>query len=125
MSIDFKCERLVARSCSSDGSEEFERQVEVRFDPLLGTTARVAQGVSLSKAEPLAPEFIRANDPACPFCPQRLSELTPRMLPTICVDGRIRQGETTLFPNIVPYWAPRFIPISSAVVSGGASSSVF
>lgn len=25
------------------------------------------------------------------------------MLPTVCADGRIRQGETTLFPNIVPY----------------------
>ena len=34
MSIDFHSERLIARVRSSDGSEEFERQLEVRFDPL-------------------------------------------------------------------------------------------
>lgn len=103
MSIDFKCELLVARSCSSDGSKEFERHLEVRFDPLLGTTARIAQGVSLPTAEPSALAFFQAADPKCPFCLPRLPELTPRILPTICADGRIRQGETTLFPNVVPY----------------------
>jgi UDPglucose--hexose-1-phosphate uridylyltransferase len=103
MSIDFKCERLVSRSCSPDGSKDFERRVEVRFDPLLGTTARIAQGVSLPKAEPSALAFLQVADAKCPFCLPRLLELTPRILPTICSDGRIRQGETTLFPNIVPY----------------------
>ncbi|MGA8156679.1 MAG: hypothetical protein WB822_10830 [Rhodoplanes sp.] len=114
MSIDFKCERLVARSCSSNGSKEFERQVEVRFDPLLGTTARVAQGVSLPKAEPSALAFFQAADPKCPFCLPRLLELTPRILPTICSGGRIRQGETTLFPNVVPYSQYAAVAIFSA-----------
>jgi UDPglucose--hexose-1-phosphate uridylyltransferase len=114
MSIDFKCERLVARSCSSDGSEEFERQLEVRFDPLLGTTARVAQGVSLPKAEPSALAFFQAADPKCPFCLPRLLELTPRITPTIYSGGRIRQGETTLFPNVVPYSQYAAVAIFSA-----------
>jgi UDPglucose--hexose-1-phosphate uridylyltransferase len=114
MSIDFKCERLVARSCSSDGSEEIERQLEIRFDPLLGVSARIAQGVSLPKAEPSALALFQAPDPKCPFCPQRLSEVTPRILPTICAEGRIPQGETILFPNIVPYSQYAAVAIFSA-----------
>jgi len=101
--IDFHSELLIARVRSSDGSEEVERKLEVRFDPLLGMTARIAQGVSLATAEPSALAFFQAADPKCPFCQPRLPELTPRILPTICADGRIRQGETILFPNVVPY----------------------
>jgi len=103
MPIDFHCERLTARFRSPDGGEEVERQLEVRFDPLLGTSARIAQGVSLPKAEPSALAFIQAADPACPFCPQRLAQVTPRILGAICAEGRIRVGETVLFPNTVPY----------------------
>ena len=114
MPIEFRSERLIAHSRSSDGSEKVERQLEVRFDPLLGTTARVAQGVSLPKAEPSALAFIQANDPACPFCPQRLSKVTPQILPTICAEGRIRRGETTLFPNVVPYSQYAAVAIFSA-----------
>ncbi len=86
----------------------------MRFDPLLGTTARVAQGVSLPKAEPSALAFFQAADPKCPFCLPRLLELTPRILPTICSGGRIRQGETTLFPNVVPYSQYAAVAIFSA-----------
>jgi galactose-1-phosphate uridylyltransferase len=77
--------------------------LEVRFDPLLGTSARIAQGVSLPKADPSALAFIQAADPACPFCPQRLARMTPRVLQAICAEGRIREGETIVFPNLVPY----------------------
>ena len=103
MLVDFNCERLTARFRSPDGSEEVERQVEVRFDPLLGTSARIAQGVSLPKAEPSALAFIQAADPTCPFCPQRLTQVTPRIPAAICPEGRMREGETVLFPNVVPY----------------------
>ena len=101
--IDFRSEQLIARVRSSDGSGEVERRLEVRFDPLLGTTARIAQGVSLPTAGPSALAPFQPEDPKCPFCLPRLLEVTPRILPNICVDGRIRQGETTLFPNVVPY----------------------
>ena len=114
MPIDFHSEQLIARVRSSDGSEEVERQLEVRFDPLLGTTARIAQGVSLPTAEPSALAFFQAADPKCPFCLPRLPEATPRILPTICADGRIRLGETTLFPNVVPYSQYAAVAIFSA-----------
>jgi galactose-1-phosphate uridylyltransferase len=114
MPIDFCVERLTACSCSSDGSEEIARQLEVRFDPLLGVSARIAQGVSLPKAEHSALEFIQAADPACPFCPQRLPEITPRITATIDAEGRIRHGETVVFPNIVPYSQYAAVAIFSA-----------
>jgi galactose-1-phosphate uridylyltransferase len=101
--MDFRRESLIARFRSPDGSEEVERRLDVRFDPLLGTSARIAQGVSLPKAAPGALAFLQAPDPACPFCPQHLEQLTPRLPPEICAAGRIRQGETVLFPNLVPY----------------------
>ena len=115
MLIDFHRERLTARFRSPDGSdEEVERQLEVRFDPLLGTSARIAQGVSLPKAEPSALAFIQAADPTCPFCPQRLAQVTPRILAAICTEGRIREGETILFPNTVPYSQYAAVAIFSA-----------
>lgn len=115
MSIDFRCERLTERFRSPDGSdEEVERQLEVRFDPLLGTSARIAQGVSLPKAEASALAFIQAGNPACPFCPQRLAQVTPRILAAICAEGRIREGETILFPNTVPYSQYAAVAIFSA-----------
>jgi len=101
--MDFRREPLIARFRSPSGAEELERRVEVRFDPLLGTSARVAEGVKLPKAEPGALEFLRQPDPDCPFCPERLERLTPRLPREVCADGRIRRGETVLFPNLVPY----------------------
>jgi galactose-1-phosphate uridylyltransferase len=113
MTVDFRHERLTGRFLSPDG-EEVERRLEVRFDPLLGTSARIAQGVSLPRAEPAALAFLQAADPACPFCPERLAQLTPRLLPAICAEGRIREGETVLFPNLVPYSQHAAVAIFSA-----------
>jgi UDPglucose--hexose-1-phosphate uridylyltransferase len=103
MPIEFCREPLTARFRSPDGSKEVERRLEVRFDPLLGTSARIAEGVSLPKADPSALAFVPTDDPACPFCPQRLARITPCILSAICAEGRIREGETILFPNVVPY----------------------
>jgi galactose-1-phosphate uridylyltransferase len=101
--MDFRRESLIARFRSPDGAEEVERLLEVRFDPLLGTSARVAEGVKLPKAVSGALDFLRQADPDCPFCPERFERLTPRLPRPICAEGRIRRGETVLFPNLVPY----------------------
>jgi UDPglucose--hexose-1-phosphate uridylyltransferase len=103
MTVAFRRETLAARFGAPDGGAEVERRLEVRFDPLFGTSARIAQGVTLPKADPAALAPIQAPDPTCPFCPQRLAQCTPHFLPAICAEGRIREGDTTLFPNLVPY----------------------
>jgi galactose-1-phosphate uridylyltransferase len=103
MSIPFRRESLTARFLSPDGTEEMERQVEVRFDPLLGTSSRIAEGVHLPQADPAALAPIQAPDPACPFCSPRIEQVTPRVALEILPEGRLAVGETTLFPNLVPY----------------------
>jgi len=101
--MDFRRESLIARFRSPDGTEEVGRQLEVRFDPLLGTSARIAEGVKLPKAVPGALDFLRGADPDCPFCPGRLERLTPQLPRSVAPEGRIRHGEAVLFPNLVPY----------------------
>ncbi len=39
----------------------------------------------------------------CPFCPDRVEQVTPRIPPDISPEPRIHVGETVLFPNLVPY----------------------
>ena len=48
--IRFHSEQITARFLSPDGSEVM-KSLEVRFDPLLGTSSRIAEGVILSKAD--------------------------------------------------------------------------
>lgn len=94
---------MVARFRTPDGTAEMERHLEVRVDPLLGTSSRIVEGVRLQTAEPDALLPVQAPDPACPLCPERLDVVTPRLSPAIAPDGRLRVGETTLFPNLAPY----------------------
>jgi galactose-1-phosphate uridylyltransferase len=103
MSLEFRKECLRARFRSPDGTDWMERNCEVRFDPLLGTSSRIAEGVKLQTADAAALEKFRHLDPACPFCPERIERVTPRIRPEICPEGRIRLGDTLVFPNLVPY----------------------
>ena len=102
MAIEFRREVLVARYRRPDGTAK-ERQAEIRFDPLLGTSSRIAPGVTLPKADAAAAAAFQSADPSCPFCPPRLEQVTPLVLPEISAEGRMRSGETVLFPNLVPY----------------------
>jgi UDPglucose--hexose-1-phosphate uridylyltransferase len=82
---------------------EVDRRLEVRWDPLLGTSSRVVEGVHLQTADPEALLALSQPDSNCPFCPQNLESVTPRMASSISSEPRIRVGETLLFPNLVPY----------------------
>ena len=52
---------------------EVMKSLEVRFDPLLGTSSRIAEGVVLPKAEEGALAPLQAPNSGCPFCPDRIS----------------------------------------------------
>jgi UDPglucose--hexose-1-phosphate uridylyltransferase len=77
---------------------------EVRWDPLTAHTARI-----LDKSNLLPPSdfdleaFARETRQGCFFCPEKVFDVTPKLLPEIHLDGRIRRGEALLFPNIQPY----------------------
>jgi UDPglucose--hexose-1-phosphate uridylyltransferase len=100
--LQFHCEQIAARFLSPDGSEVM-KSLEVRFDPLLGTSSRIAEGVVLSKADESALGPLQALSPNCPFCPDRIGRVTPRVLEAIHDGGRLERGESVLFPNLVPY----------------------
>jgi UDPglucose--hexose-1-phosphate uridylyltransferase len=78
--------------------------IEVRFDPLTGHSSRIVPERGLMPANDLDLEaFARENEARCPFCPDRIDELTPKLPPGIHPDGRIVHGEAVLFPNLHAY----------------------
>jgi UDPglucose--hexose-1-phosphate uridylyltransferase len=100
--IVFHSDRIAARFLLPDGSET-TKSLEIRFDPLLGTSSRIAEGVILTKADESALAPLQAPNSACPFCPDRISSVTPKVLQRIHINGRLERGESVLFPNLVPY----------------------
>jgi galactose-1-phosphate uridylyltransferase len=100
--IQFHAEQITARFLSPDGAE-VTKSLEVRFDPLLGTSSRIAEGVVLSKADEGALAPLQAPNSNCPFCHERIGRVTPKVLEPIHRSGRLERGESILFPNLVPY----------------------
>ena len=100
--IQLQSEQITAKFLSPDGTEAM-KSLEVRFDPLLGTSSRIADGVVLSKADEGALAPLQTPQSGCPFCPDRISRVTPKMLEPIHPAGRLQRGESVLFPNLVPY----------------------
>ncbi len=100
--IVFRADLLAARFVLPDGSQT-TKALEVRFDPLLSTSSRIAEGVVLSKADEQALAPLQASNSNCPFCPDSIARVTPKFLPPIHENGRLQQGESVLFPNLVPY----------------------
>jgi len=100
--IQFRSEQITARFLSPEGAE-MTKSLEVRFDPLLGTSSRIAEGVILSKADKGALAPLQTPNANCPFCPDRVRKVTPQVLRPIHSGGRLQRGESLLFPNLVPY----------------------
>ena len=95
-----------ARILMPDGRETL-RPVEIRTHPITGRTCRITYSRSQENEPgtatlPLPPPSA-ADQPSCPFCQANLGEQTPRLMPDLCPDGRMRRGRSTLFPNMFPY----------------------
>jgi UDPglucose--hexose-1-phosphate uridylyltransferase len=103
MAIQFRRECLSSRFQNPSDEAYSERKLQVRFDPLLSNSARIAEGVKLQTSDDAALISFRVPDPNCPFCAERIDQVTPRIATKITPAGRIRVGETVLFPNLVPY----------------------
>jgi UDPglucose--hexose-1-phosphate uridylyltransferase len=93
-------ERLTAEMIDASTGQIIETSVEVRFDPLTGHSSRILPERGLMPANDFDLEaFARQTQPQCPFCPERIDVLTPRLAPAIDPGGRIARGEALLFPN--------------------------
>ncbi len=87
-----------------DTGELIRTPIDVRVDPLTGHTSRILPNRGLMPPNEFDLEaYARENQPRCPFCPDRIERLTPRLPPAIEPEGRIVRGEAVLFPNLHAY----------------------
>src|SRR6202042_1488436 len=102
--MDFRCEPLTAEMIDPGTGEAVHATIEVRFDPLTGHSSRILpdRGLMPPSDFDLA-EFAEQTRPGCPFCPDRIGRLTPKLPPGIHPEGRIVRGEAVLFPNLHAY----------------------
>ena len=86
------------------GLREVDLAVELRRDPLTGRSGRLAhfQGFKLHPVD--ISQAVESSREHCPFCPERVLKVTPLLPSRLAPEGRIRQGEALLFPNISPYY---------------------
>ena len=79
-------------------------EVEVRWDPLLGYSARLVRDAHFLPPSDFDLEALgRETAATCFFCGPRAEQVTPRFPPALVPEGRIRCGEALLFPNIQAY----------------------
>jgi len=82
--------------------------VEYRFDPLTGAQvrinpARARRAKHVAFREDDLARLIKVSRQKCPFCPGRVEAETPCFPEDICEKGRLRIGESLLFPNLNPF----------------------
>src|SRR5207247_8415654 len=104
MPIRFERREKIARYLDPRTSfHEANIACEMRWDPLTGRSGRVAHGLGFHIYPLDVAPLIAASQPSCPFCPDRLLEVTPKFPVQIVPEGRLQRGEAVLFPNLVPY----------------------
>lgn len=104
--LQFRSERFSSRLLHpARDFEPVEAEVEVRWDPLTGYAARLVKAGSALLAPPTfdLEELARQTRTTCPFCVERIEQVTPRLPPEIRPDGRIKRGSAVLFPNLLTY----------------------
>lgn len=83
--------------------ERSEITCQLRWDPLTGRSGRMAHFVGFKPAPADLSGFIEASEKNCPFCPENVFALTPKFPADQIPEGRLQQGESVLFPNLLPY----------------------
>ncbi len=85
------------------GMETRSIKSEIRTDPLTGRTARICHFMALKWEQPDFEALVAGTDKMCPFCGQRVMQITPCFPEEIVPDGRMVSEDMVLFPNIAPY----------------------
>ena len=76
---------------------------EIRWDPLTGRTARICHFMKLQWPKPHFETIIAGTQANCPFCPEKVMQVTPCFTSDIASEGRMQLNDMVLFPNIAPY----------------------
>lgn len=76
---------------------------EIRKDPLTGRTARICHFMKLNWEKPDFEKLVFGTEKFCPFCPDKVMQITPSFPKEVLPEGRLMSGDMILFPNIAPY----------------------
>jgi len=76
---------------------------EIRRDPLTGETGRIFDLPFKPEKPDLSGVVQKSREIFCPFCPETLEKSTPLFPRELIPEGRIRVGEATLIPNLIPF----------------------
>jgi UDPglucose--hexose-1-phosphate uridylyltransferase len=102
--MELQRELLTAEMIEPGTGELVRARIEVRLDPLTGHSSRILPERGLMPPSDFDLEaFARESQPSCPFCPDRVDRLTPRLPAWIHRDGRITRGAAVLFANLHAY----------------------
>lgn len=104
MTLSFLTLRSASRILNPmNGFSLDEFPFEIRFDPLTGETGRVFDLPFKADKQDLTDTVRRSTEMFCPFCPETLEKSTPLFPKDLIPGGRIRKGEATLIPNLLPF----------------------
>jgi galactose-1-phosphate uridylyltransferase len=85
--------------------------IEYRTNPLTGRVGcillkdseRPFDEMIYTSDEESIKKLVEESREKCFFCPDKVEEVTPKFPEEIFPEGRVKVGETTLFPNLFPY----------------------
>jgi len=84
-----------------------KNQIEYRFDPLTLEQCRInpkrAKRVKQAESDVELSGIISTSRERCVFCPEQVEVKTPKFPEEISREGRIKRGETIIFPNLNPF----------------------
>ncbi len=114
--------------------EMAERRIpsEIRIDPLTGRTARICHFMKLQWEKPDFDALVAGTDAWCPFCGDKVLEVTPCFPEDLIPEGRMQKDDMVIFPNIAPYdsigavatfGARHYIPMTAITPAHMAASS--
>lgn len=105
MSVEFK--KFLGVSKFLDPRKDFVEKtflIEFRTDPLTKDMGQVLEFRRKQVEKPdLSGLIAKSLEGGCPFCPDNIDKDTPKFIPDLCSEGRIKFGEATVFPNAAPY----------------------
>ncbi|MFO8011282.1 MAG: hypothetical protein R6U89_10810, partial [Dehalococcoidia bacterium] len=106
--MEFKSVRKYARLRPAPGFHPETQEIEYRYDPLLGSTTiinarRAERARQAETTTALSDKITRETKEGCPFCPEQIEEKAPLFPEEISPEGRFRQGECIVFPNLFAF----------------------
>ncbi len=103
-------EKLVVNSEFHTPLKDFAidvQPIEYRKDPLFSSWCRInvkrTERIKQWKSDADFWDSIEKSKKGCFFCPENIEKTTPRFLASIAKEGRIKHGETQVFPNLFPF----------------------